>query len=80
MDMPLLRSNSLKRFPQNPLIFTSDIGLYRPIRVWFEIWWKLLAAEENSNRKTATEKNLFNKTNFTDKKIFSPLFLIVSIA
>jgi hypothetical protein len=40
----------------------------------------LLAAEENSDRKTATEKNLSNKTNFTDKKIFSPLFLLVSIA
>jgi hypothetical protein len=56
-------NNSKKKSPYNPALFLKAVlGTYRPIRIWFYIWRKLFAAEENGSKKMAMKKiNIFEK-------------------
>ncbi len=51
--LTLLRLNSSKKSPQNPLWFlTTGFGIKRPIRIWVQIRQKLFAVVKNGDKKT----------------------------
>jgi hypothetical protein len=57
-------------------IFTSGVGKFRSNRIWFKIRQKFFAAEENGDKKMATEKNV-QKFLFITTKIMFQTFLLL---